>query len=179
MLIALSGYRGSGKDSVADILCKKYGFIKLSFADELKREIAEKYDVPIELFYKHKDEYFPIFNMTPRELLIKEAKRNRSINDGYYVEKIKQTIIKLKNEKCHNIVISDMRFAVEYLELQQLGFKFWRVIRPGHVPNISEDQSEREYLSLAYSHIVNNDFGLDYLEEKIRITLWDEYIYTK
>ena len=39
-IIGLSGYKGSGKDTVADFLCEKYGFIKYGFADPIK-EIAK------------------------------------------------------------------------------------------------------------------------------------------
>ena len=37
IVIGLSGYKGSGKDTVADILVRDYGFTKMSFAEPLKR----------------------------------------------------------------------------------------------------------------------------------------------
>lgn len=37
MLIGISGLAGSGKDTVADMLVKSHGFVKVSFGDPLKR----------------------------------------------------------------------------------------------------------------------------------------------
>ena len=37
MIVGLSGYKGAGKDAVADILVRDYGFTKMSFADPIKR----------------------------------------------------------------------------------------------------------------------------------------------
>ena len=36
MIVALSGYAGSGKDSVADVFVQDYGFTKLAFAQPIK-----------------------------------------------------------------------------------------------------------------------------------------------
>lgn len=43
-LLGISGPAGSGKDSVADRLVAKYGFVKISLADPLKRICQEIYD---------------------------------------------------------------------------------------------------------------------------------------
>ena len=45
MIIALSGFKGSGKDELASYLVKKYGFTRTSFADPLKDSVAEEYGI--------------------------------------------------------------------------------------------------------------------------------------
>lgn len=44
-VIGLCGGIGSGKDSAADHLVEKYGFVKLSFADKLKKLCMDLYDL--------------------------------------------------------------------------------------------------------------------------------------
>lgn len=46
-LIALAGYAGAGKDTVADLLVTHLGFRKLAFADALRAEIAEGFEIEI------------------------------------------------------------------------------------------------------------------------------------
>jgi len=44
-IIALTGLAGAGKDSVADILVAHAGFVKLAFADALRREVELAYNL--------------------------------------------------------------------------------------------------------------------------------------
>lgn len=48
LIIALNGFKGSGKDLGADYLIKNYGFIRVAFADALKTMVSEIYDIPRE-----------------------------------------------------------------------------------------------------------------------------------
>ena len=48
ILIGLAGHAGSGKDSVADYLVSRYGFVKSSFSDALYREVAAAFGLPDE-----------------------------------------------------------------------------------------------------------------------------------
>ncbi len=45
MIIALSAWKGSGKDAMAKILVEKYGFKRVAFADVLKDMVAEQYGI--------------------------------------------------------------------------------------------------------------------------------------
>lgn len=44
MIIGLSGFAGSGKDLVSDILVRDHGFVKIALADCMKRFLKEVYD---------------------------------------------------------------------------------------------------------------------------------------
>lgn len=46
-VIALTGYAGTGKDTVADLLAMHFGFRKLAFADALRGEVAEAFGLDI------------------------------------------------------------------------------------------------------------------------------------
>lgn len=46
-IIALTGYAGAGKDTVADLLVTHCGFRKLAFADALRAEVAEAFGIDV------------------------------------------------------------------------------------------------------------------------------------
>ena len=51
MIIGITGYAGSGKDTLADFLIENNQFKKLEFAKKIKEILSDLYDVPIEYFY--------------------------------------------------------------------------------------------------------------------------------
>src|ERR1051325_8980837 len=48
MIIGVCGFAGSGKDTVADEICKDPAFVKLAFADNLKRILMGLFDFSYE-----------------------------------------------------------------------------------------------------------------------------------
>lgn len=55
IVLAISGWKRSGKDMVAEYLVENYGFKRVSFAEPLKRMAAEEYDIPLDHMYN--DDY--------------------------------------------------------------------------------------------------------------------------
>ena len=120
----LTGYKGSGKDTIADILNKKYGFEIYTLASSLKIECTKKYNIDINYFYDRKlkdkvlsnDDIGKLNNMynyqnkTPRDLLLDTSKEIRKINPLYFCKKIEDKINLSTNKY---IVITDMRLLIE------------------------------------------------------------------
>lgn len=77
IIILIRGFSNSGKDFVGDILCKQYGYKQFSFANSLKKIVAEKYNIPLELLYTQEGKLMICHNdinkRTHRQLLIDEA----------------------------------------------------------------------------------------------------------
>jgi len=73
MLTGLTGKAGSGKTSVARILCEDYGYVESAFADNLKAAASCIFGLDLEHFYdgKLKEVVDPFWNMTPRAMLQK------------------------------------------------------------------------------------------------------------
>ena len=49
-ILLLSGWKGSGKDSLASILCNKFGYKRIAFADKLKDAISRDYNIDRSIF---------------------------------------------------------------------------------------------------------------------------------
>jgi len=55
VIIGVCGLAGSGKDTVADILVKNHGFVKIAFADPMKRFCKEMFDFSDEQLWGSSD----------------------------------------------------------------------------------------------------------------------------
>ena len=49
IVIGVSGWKGSGKDTMADYLIRDYGYKRLAFADVLKQMTAEQYNFNLKM----------------------------------------------------------------------------------------------------------------------------------
>lgn len=67
MIIALSGFAGSGKDAAADILVRDHNFVKVAIADPLKRIAKEVYDFTDEQLWGPSEERNKPDERYPRE----------------------------------------------------------------------------------------------------------------
>ena len=105
MLILLSGLAGCGKDTFADYLCKHHSFQKRAFADVLKREVSDLYNIPLNYFYDRDKKDTNYHGITPREKLIDYANQKRKIDPLYFAKKIELPE--------GNVVISDCGFLNE------------------------------------------------------------------
>lgn len=110
-IIALSAWKQSGKDTVADYLIKEHGFIRFGFADVLKDMVAEQYDIPREycddVKFKEKALYkYPVapkdkFSMKITEILQNEF---RTL-DGYspeFIDDKGQLTVRINGEEKHD-----------------------------------------------------------------------------
>ncbi len=48
LILGLAGQARAGKDTIANYLAKRYGFVKFAFSDALYREVAEAFNLPDE-----------------------------------------------------------------------------------------------------------------------------------
>lgn len=124
-LIAITGFRNAGKDTIADYLVKKYGYTKLSFAGAVKdvasvvfdwdRDMLEGSTVESRLKREIVDEWWSkrlgIKNLTPRWVLQNfgtELFRNH-FHDEIWIANLERKIMKYDK-----VVITDCRFPNEY-----------------------------------------------------------------
>lgn len=176
-IVALSGWIGSGKDTVADHLVRAHGYEKRSFAGALKDMVADKYGVPRADLDDRERKEAPIEAMpvmprdefaellcgklahvfksgadgpcwTPRALAILEGSVKRAVDPDYWVKRVLRDLPA-------RLVISDLRYRSELATLAQLpGVVTIRIDR--FDTTTATDASERDLDGAEFTHRVPN-----------------------
>jgi len=131
LIIGLTGYAQSGKDTVAKILVDNYGYRRIAFADKIREllyETAPNYIKLIvdEVGWEEAKKY-----QTVRELLQTTGVGARTVfGEDFW---IKQALSGYKN--IDNVVFTDVRFTNEadYIKWYP-GSQIWRIKRLGVEP---------------------------------------------
>jgi hypothetical protein len=156
MLFGLNGFKGAGKDTIADYLVKEYDFTKLSFARLLKESAAALFGVPVDRWEEWKNDPamevliqrnlnqeiglarlrgeeppldLPHVRMTVREFLQRygtEAHRE-IFGFDFWVD---QALPEHANWQFGRYVFSDARFENELDRIRSLGGRNIQVLRP-------------------------------------------------
>jgi hypothetical protein len=179
MIISISGRKLSGKTTLANEAIKR-GFIKISFADKLKRITSELIDCPVEdlsdplkkeekfntsiHWLDLKDKLEKILNLSlPSDIqnILLESKRDvlqfigtevlRRIDSEYHVNSLREQI-----EPNKNYVTDDCRFLNEFQLLSSLGAVSILVIRPSHMV-YSNHESETALNRKYFKKIIKNN----------------------
>lgn len=121
-IIALCGLKRSGKDTVADILCDKYGYKNIKVAEGLKEMIKVAFTFTDEQLESDiKDEVDKRWGVTPRQVMqfmgtdvmqFQIQKLLPNVGRSFWIQKLITTHIDAN--PLQKYVISDMRFRHEY-----------------------------------------------------------------
>jgi len=121
-LIGITGFKRSGKDTVAQILVELEGYVRLAFADALKQEVAAFLGISLDELERGKE--------TWRSVLQLHGCAARAVDSYHW--------IKLVEDKWYancpkRAVISDVRFENEAEWVHLLGGTILRTVRDGIV----------------------------------------------
>jgi hypothetical protein len=174
MIVGVSGYATAGKDSAADVLVAKAGFVKRSFADGL-REVAYASD-PIVGFKRrwlvltkpiHWQEAFHEIGYHEMKLAYPEVRRflqlmgteagREILGDNVWVNAAMGSIA-----PGDDVVFADMRFPNEALAVERTRGITIRVDRPG-VEAINAHESETALDDWPFDYRISNDSTLEAL----------------
>lgn len=177
MIIGLTGYAQSGKDTVAGILVEKYGFRRLAFADAI-RELAYEMN-PMIGFVANEPRYLrdrvdsegwdtAKLNPEIRRILQDLGVGGRKIIDrGIWINHVMKQIGGVDDR----VVIADVRFANEAnLIKESEGSQIWRVKRVGYGP-VNNHVSESEMDGYKVDQIFINNGSIDELQHLIQIRM--------
>ena len=126
VIVAISGKRGAGKSTLADILIKDYGFKRVSFAAPLKERVKRDFDLSEDQVNGCLKELIdPRYGKTPRDIMIAYGDMFRSIDSEYWVRAAEAQLVDLDAPA----VIDDMRYENEAFMLMRRGAYMVRLNR--------------------------------------------------
>ena len=168
MIIGLSGYAQSGKDTVAELLCLNYKYHRRAFADPMRdaiyalNPVIEGNNRVADLV----DEYgWDIAKANPevrRLLQVFGTEVGRKMfNINFWVD---IALAGLNNN--HRVVLSDVRFPNEAEAIKNLGGQVWRINRHNHTP-VNGHKSEHAMDNYMFKHVLYNDGTLDELSDEV------------
>lgn len=175
-IIGLCGYSGSGKDTTAAIICEKFGFTQIAFADKVRETLmhlnpylpnvyidgsgAYYADIIKDIGYeKAKRTYSPI-----RNWLVKLGHGLRAIVDENIWITASDFTETLKTYP-EGVVISDVRYVNEARAIKAHGGEIWYIFRPGVDAICSEEKDSIQMIQ--YDYILTNSGTLKQLENEI------------
>ena len=172
MIIGLVGKKRVGKDTVADFLCEKYGFIKYGFADPikeiakimfdfsedetLKEVVDERWGISPREFYQKFGTEYGQFIMPEQFPKVFENIDKRS----FWVKRFQ---IWYEKNKDKNVVITDIRFLHEYNEINDMGGYIIKIVRKTGL----EDKHISENLDIDIPVVIENNGNVEDLYNKI------------
>ena len=167
MIIGLCAQKQNGKDTMADYLCQKYKFVKLSFAQPLKDACKILFGFTEEQVNGNKKEILDEkWGVTPRTVLqfvgtdlFRDQMKSiiPNIGEDFWVLCLKNKIeeIKKKNSK-NNIVISDVRFPNEVKIIHQLGGVVVKITRPSTTESKTSSLETKNEENKTNSSVIGN-----------------------
>jgi len=182
-IILLSGWSGSGKDTVADYLVTKHGYKKFAFATPLKDLAAELYKFPRELAdsQEGKRQLWRVgySKKTIRQILLDVARIDKfRFGDDIYANEIVAQIAKESPDA--QIVISDTRYLneirviLEFAIKEKYEFAVWRISRTDKTTSPVDDISEHALDTYrANAYISNPGDSLENLYSLVEYVLSD------
>jgi dephospho-CoA kinase len=169
IIIGITGYKGSGKDTIASIFVD-HGYVRYGFADPIKSMMYDIFGFTYDELHDHvlKETINDKWGITPRKLmqLIGTDMFRKLWRDDVW-----NLLLETKlQKKGVDYVISDLRFNNEAKLLKKYDAHIVQVIRPGQIMNDQHESNEPIDASFI-DKVIINDGSVDDLTEKVKIWL--------
>lgn len=165
MIIGLSGYAQSGKDTVANILVEKHGYRRVGFADPI-RELVYEIDPIVKPGLRLKDAIDEM-GWDKAKVRIPEVRRilqetgvgaRKIFGDTFWIYQALSDVA--PQDK---VVVSDVRFENEAKWIQEFNGQIWRIKRTG-VDAVNTHVSESDMDGYPVDQIFLNNGTIEDLE---------------
>ena len=165
-VIAVSGYKRCGKDTIAEYLVRNYGYKNVKIAETLKRVCQIVFGLNDEqLDGSKKEEIDERWGIAPRKIMqfigteVMQYQIQQLLPGIGRTFWIRSLITKYSNTN-EPIVISDLRFKHEYEELRKaFGSRayFFQVKKALNDKDLDEHSSETEWMNIPYDFQLSNN----------------------
>jgi len=182
-IIGICGKGGSGKDSIANYLIQKYEYARVAAADAMKVDLCKYLDMDLTTLELYKNINLRLIDLDGyntevgtfsirRFLQLYGMDMRYRIKDTYWLERsIKIKTDELQNTGQSKIVVSDVRFKIEYDWIkEQNGIMVYVEGRTGLTKDESEHISEQFVNTTAKSvcdHIIDNSLDFTHLYKQV------------
>ena len=180
MLIAMTGGKGSGKDTFAQVLVREFDFVHTRFADPLKnmlRTLFRDAGVDPEDYIEGPFKEAPcdiLCGKTPRHAMQTLGTEWRDMIDRKLWLKLWQARVELYLQQGLPVVVTDCRFIHEAAAVRALGGRIFRVDRPMR-RNDDVHVSETEMDLIEPDEIILNMGSVNQLHQKARTIVRDYF----
>ncbi len=153
MIIGFCGYAQSGKDTAALPLIQR-GFLRIAFADALKRRAAKALGITEDYLEHRKHELRP--------LLVELGRAGRLVDREMWIEAAFDDVV------APDIVITDVRYPNEVAEILSRDGRVFFVDRPGKGPaNEEEAASINDVMHRYQLPVIHNDGTVERLHREV------------
>ena len=183
-IIALTGFKGSGKDTIGEYLVEYFGYTRFAFGDPIKdacKAIFSFNDVQLHGFKEKEiiDEYWghaprELFQMIGTELFrTKLPELCKNMTSNIWVKSLIKKMYEfyILNPKINNkFVITDVRFQNEFDAMKDLAGTIIRVsrkIETNEINQFSNHASEILINTFKVDYEIDNSYNLSSLHNKI------------
>lgn len=175
LLIGIGYKRKRGKDTVANRLVDRHGFIRISWADSLKEACRHIFGFSdVQLYGDLKEVVDPYWGKSPRQILQEvgtDALRNH-FDDQIWIKSAWLKIEKALQADVGGVVVPDVRFPNEAEFIKSKGGVLWRIDR-----DIEEDVNSLHSSETSmddyqgWDRVINNNGSIRDLYDRVDYTL--------
>jgi hypothetical protein len=160
IILGLTGYKRSGKTTVAEHLCDAHGFFHESFADPIRVAVADILGLSMRELEAAKETPIAwLDGATPRKMMqtLGTEWGREMIHSELWIRAC-QRRIQTAIDRGQSVVISDVRFRNEADAIRSLGGKIVRVVRPDCTGD--SHASEAEIPLIVADYLLPNEWGV-------------------
>lgn len=175
-LIGLTGYAGSGKDTVRNILEHRHDYDGIAFADPIRdmlTALLESCSITTDWLTERelKEKPIPELGLSYRQMAQQLGTEwGRALKESMWLDIAAAKVAMYSQYNSPGIVISDVRFPNEAAWIRAQGGKIWTIVRPGIEP-VRAHASEDLIATLPYDYVIYNQGTIDDLPRAVEAAL--------